>query len=33
MQAATPHDSYAALMDLIKARHAELSPQFQAGAR
>ncbi|KAB8055724.1 SIS domain-containing protein [Janthinobacterium rivuli] len=33
MQAATPHDSYAALMDLIKARHAQLSPQFQAGAR
>ena len=32
MQAATPH-SYAALMDLIKARHAQLSPQFQAGAR
>ncbi|WP_426071753.1 MurR/RpiR family transcriptional regulator [Janthinobacterium sp. DSP2-3-3] len=33
MQAATPHDPYAALMALIKARHAELSPQFQAGAR
>ena len=33
MQAATPPDNNAALMALIKARHAELSPQFQAGAR
>eukprot|EP01133_Synstelium_polycarpum_P017441 gene17441-20807_t len=33
MQAATPPDNHAALMALIKARFAELSPQFQAGAR
>lgn len=33
MQASTHHDRHAALIAEIQARHAQFSPQFQAGAR